>query len=112
MPAATAAAEPPEDPPGDSRGSHGFRVVPKTESVAPNVLSTYVIRDYDSLPLPSMPVTVIDNDQAGVLLTQTDESTDVTEGSGSDTDREDHHPRQRRRFHDQPGGGPRPLRAQ
>src|SRR5918992_4237949 len=31
MPAATAAAEPPPDPPGTRSGSHGFRVGPKAE---------------------------------------------------------------------------------
>ena len=40
VPAATAAAEPPEDPPGERSCFQGLRVIPKVESVAPNTHSS------------------------------------------------------------------------
>ncbi len=40
MPDATAAAEPPDDPPGVSCGFHGLRVSPNAESVAPKTHSS------------------------------------------------------------------------
>ena len=40
MPAATAAADPPDEPPGVRAGSHGLRVMPKVESVVPKTHSS------------------------------------------------------------------------
>ena len=40
VPAATAAAEPPDEPPGVRAGSHGLRVMPNAESVVPNTHSS------------------------------------------------------------------------
>ncbi|MGC0430192.1 hypothetical protein RKD32_006547 [Streptomyces sp. SAI-195] len=40
IPAATAAALPPEEPPAERAGSHGLRAVPSTPSVVPNTHSS------------------------------------------------------------------------
>ena len=51
MPAATAAAAPPDEPPGVRSRSHGLRVMPKLESVAPKTHSSgTVVRPTTTAP--------------------------------------------------------------
>ena len=46
--------------------------------------STYTIRGYDEMAIPTMAFKVVDRDQAGLVLTETGHSTDVTEGGITD----------------------------
>ena len=59
MPAATAAAEPPEDPPGDVSGSHGLRTGPKWgfSDEKPNANSWRPVRPITTAPAASSRLT-------------------------------------------------------
>ncbi len=53
--------------------------------VAPDATSLYKISRFDGIQLPNLKVQITDNDEAGLAVFESDESTDVTEGAISPT---------------------------
>jgi Ca2+-binding RTX toxin-like protein len=53
--------------------------------VEPVENSTYVIKRYDSLVLPTFKFKIIDKEEAAVIISQSEQSTDVIEGGMTDT---------------------------